>query len=390
MTVTSSTSSDAGAAASRTGNVDPVTVQVPVVRYRTRDGVVRACAEISARTGGTHHLIVNHAGDVDPVFATATPLSTSRFGWRAAREIVRVARRRNADVIHIHGGVLSAGFAALVVCLTRFTIPVLCSVYSWHRVSDAGYRMSERHRSSVSLPRLLAHSAGGAIALRVAHRTGVRLFTTSAQLAERSRVPIVCVPAGATGQPRRTVWCSEPVVMFAGKAEIVRGLGDLLDAWPTIRRSVPGVRLRLHLLEVPDRDLIEPRLSQLGIEVTWGVGRDVADLAADAHCAVYAFRADATIVPSLAAAEVMSVGCPVIGTDVASVGPLLADTAGGVVVRAGDPVRLADAVVAVLSDQGQWEMRADAAAATIRDRWDWSRHADSVRGTIDVLRSRRT
>src|SRR5206468_3007781 len=112
-----------------------------------------------------------------------------------------------------------------------------------------------------------------------------------------------------------------PVVVFAGRADAVRGIDVLVDAIALVRRDVPDVRLRLLLLARPDVPKLLRRIRKAGI-------RDIVDLRLDpvddiraefaaATVSVFPFLFEhVTFAPALTAAEAMSVGLPVVATPV--------------------------------------------------------------------------
>jgi glycogen(starch) synthase len=81
----------------------------------------------------------------------------------------------------------------------------------------------------------------------------------------------------------------------------------------------------------------------------------------------------------------MSVGVPVVASDVAGLTPLVRDGVNGRVVRPGDPVGLAAALCAVVADPAAWESLASGAHRTIADGWSWDHAAVAVAGAYDAV-----
>jgi glycosyltransferase involved in cell wall biosynthesis len=113
--------------------------------------------------------------------------------------------------------------------------------------------VTEMRRSNVLQPRVvlttLLPRAGVRAALR---RSGTStVLTPDPRVLERlggtvGSAPVLRLPSGAPRDDRRARPDElSPVVVFAGRAETVRGVDTLLAAFPEVRRAVPGARLRL-------------------------------------------------------------------------------------------------------------------------------------------------
>ncbi len=133
-----------------------------------------------------------------------------------------------------------------------------------------------------------------------------------------------------------------PVVLFIGRLEPQKGLGDLLDAWPRVRQAIPKAILRL----VGVGPLDARAANTAGVEVL-GARKHEA-IASELH------RASLFVLPSWAEGmpnvvlEALACGRPVVGTNVGGIPDALASDVAGSVVAARDPRALADAVVARL------------------------------------------
>ena len=86
---------------------------------------------------------------------------------------------------------------------------------------------------------------------------------------------------------------------------------------------------------------------------------------------MFPFRIDATITPTLSAAEALSVGVPVVASDVGCLAPLIRPGRNGELVPVGDVAALAAAVVRVLADQARWEQLSQGAIDSIANDWSW-------------------
>ena len=97
---------------------------------------------------------------------------------------------------------------------------------------------------------------------------------------------------------------------------------------------------------------------------------------AAAQVGVWPFKFDyTTSPPAMAVAEAMSVGLPVVSTDVACVNAVLGDGAPAIVVAPQQPADLAAAIIRLLTDRAEWERCADASPGFVTDRLGWDQLA---------------
>jgi glycosyltransferase involved in cell wall biosynthesis len=169
--------------------------------------------------------------------------------------------------------------------------------------------------------------------------------------------------------------------VFAGRAETVRGIDTLLEAWPQILAEVPDARLRLLLIPRPELAAISAAAAAAGpsVEVRTDPVDDLLDELAAADVGVWPFKFDyVTSPPAMAVAEALSVGLPVVSTRVACVEAVVRDGVDGDLVEPGRPRELARAVIALLTDPDRWAARASAGPAATRDRFGWDRAAEAT------------
>jgi alpha-maltose-1-phosphate synthase len=183
-------------------------------------------------------------------------------------------------------------------------------------------------------------------------------------------------------------------VVFAGRAETVRGLDTLLAAWPEIHRQVPNATLRLLLIPRPELpDILRKAEGTAAIEVVTEPVPDLLAELAGATVGTWPFKFDyTTSPPAMAVAEAMSVGLPVVATDVACVRAVLEPNVNGIAVPPAQPGALARGIVRLLTHEPTWRRYADAGVESVRHRLGWDRAAEvtaeayagvSGRGTTD-------
>ncbi len=188
---------------------------------------------------------------------------------------------------------------------------------------------------------------------------------------------IIRYACGAPDDDRRARFDADhPVIVFAGRAETVRGLDTLLDAFRTVRSRVPGVRLRLLLIPRPELPAILARAGAAGdaIDVVTDPVPDLLGEFAAAQVGTWPFKFDyTTSPPAMALVEAMAVGLPVVGTDVACVRAVLEPGVNGLSVPPADPAALARALITLLTEEPQWQRYAQAGWESAREHMGWDR-----------------
>jgi glycosyltransferase involved in cell wall biosynthesis len=188
---------------------------------------------------------------------------------------------------------------------------------------------------------------------------------------------------GARGPLLLAVGGIEPrkgsVVAFRALAQLAAGA----DAGGTPRPVLAVVGGHSFQDFAPYREAALAELPALGLRT----GRDVVELGtvSDAELGAWYAAADVLAYPSLkegfglVTIEAMSQGLPVVASDVPVFGEYLTDGVDALLPAAGDPVALAGALLAVLTDAGLRErLRVAGSAVAARFTWDAAaaRHAE--------------
>ena len=157
----------------------------------------------------------------------------------------------------------------------------------------------------------------------------------------------------------------DPQVLFVGVLERYKGLDVLLDAWPTVLRSVPEARLTVvgagSLEQTLEDRLVEDRLEQ-SVQMLAPMPRaELRRLLDASSCLVLPSRSEglARIV-----VEAMARGRSVVATRVGGIDELVLDGCNGRLVPSEDSTALAGALVDVLGNR----TRAQAMGAESRQR----------------------
>ena len=163
-----------------------------------------------------------------------------------------------------------------------------------------------------------------------------------------------------------------PTLLYHGRVDLRKGLGELLDALPTIAERVPAVRVVISGIG-PDVDHVRDRVKAEGLG-------DLVDLTGyasyDDAPGVYG-RGDVFVSPTYSEGfsntilEAMACGLPVVSTDTVGVVDCLRHEENGLLVPLRDSAALADAVVRLLQDQELCDQLADQALREVEEKWSW-------------------
>jgi glycosyltransferase involved in cell wall biosynthesis len=144
------------------------------------------------------------------------------------------------------------------------------------------------------------------------------------------------------------------VVGVVGRLRREKGQEVLLNAMPEVIRSIPNVMLVV-IGDGPDREILEWRAKNLDIpdHVLWFGKKDQEEV-----FQLYSVM-DVVAIPSLfegfglIAAEAMAAGRPVVGSRVDGLSEVIDDEVTGYLHRVGDSHELANALIHLLSNEGQ-------------------------------------
>lgn len=361
-----------------------------VSEYSRREAIGRTIAETASRVPGEHHLLAARINDGGESFASARAVggSLSWFTFSRRRAIAEVLRTVRPDVVHIHGGVLvpflSRPFRQERVAYTLYAWPRLPSV-----TELLASRWTELRRSNVLRPRVLLTTLIGprSLAFALGRSTSAPALSPDPDVVARLGARSTALPSGAATDSRRArPVAGQPVVLFAGRAETVRGIDTLLEAFPSVLDAVPGARLRLLLLPTAELPMVLERIATSGladaVEVRTDPVADLADELAAAQVGVWPFKYDyTTSPPAMALAEAMAVGLPVVSTPVACVRSIATDGRNASLVPVGDAAALASAITALLTDPALWASRAVEGLATVADHHNWERASAATAAT---------
>lgn len=268
------------------------------------------------------------------------PAGTSPLGLLRARRAL-TPWRADADVMHAHG--LKAAWVAIGGRPGR---PLVVTVHNVVLDETAGRAAGVQRR----LEQAVLSRADRVIAPSAAIAEGLDGFVAPERI--RTIVPVSPAPElrRTRSDIRGRLGASDdtPLVTCVARLHPQKDLPTLLRAFVDVSDRVPGARLAV-VGEGPDRESLESeaRRLDLGDVVSW-VGFDPNAVDWIAAADVFALSSVWEAIP-LVLPEAMSLGVPVVSTDVGMASELLGDGRAGVVVEVGDDASMADAIVGLLT-----------------------------------------
>ena len=170
-----------------------------------------------------------------------------------------------------------------------------------------------------------------------------------------------------------------PTLLYHGRVDLRKGLGELLDALPLVAAAIPGVRTIISGIG-PDVDHVRARVNAEGlgesVELTGYASYDDAPR-------VY-HRGDLFISPTYSEGfsntilEAMASGLPVVSTETVGVVDCLTHDHNGLLVPLRDSGALADAIVRLIQDDALRRRLAGQALRDVHEKWSWRPVADLI------------
>jgi len=231
--------------------------------------------------------------------------------------------------------------------------------------------------------------AGESRVVRRAHDVVVLSeFMRNEAIALGARAEVISVlPGGidterfAPGPPVKHPFCEgEGPLLFTARRMVPRtGVGELVDAFASIAREIPGARLALAGRGPLEED-IRGRISELGL-----AGRVcLLGWVSDEDLVGWYRAADVVVMPTqelegfgLTSAEALACGTPVVGTPAGANPEVLRRLDASLLTRDGSPAALADTVTELLREPQRLAELASRARGAVHPALAWSSLADS-------------
>jgi glycosyltransferase involved in cell wall biosynthesis len=358
--------------------------RVLLVHQPVDGGVGRHVADLARGLDGAGHDVIL-CGPERPVGApdccghVRLPMRRSlspRADLRACRRLNATIAATTPDLVHAHSS--KAGAVARLVQLAHPGLPV---VYTPHGYAFAGYferegertvyRAIERALSALGGRILCVCEAEARLARRVARRRQIRVVHNG--VAQPAEQPVID-PAMARLARRG------PVIGTLTQLRRGKGLETLLDALPRVQAVHPDAQLAIW----GDGTELEPlrrRAVRLQIDASVHfLGPTTDPLSIIAGTQVFAMPSLAESFPYVML-EAMSIGRPIVSTDVGGVGEAITSGEHGLLVAPGDAEALGDAVVTLLDDPAVAARLGAAARRRVRSDFTLGR---MLRATLEV------
>lgn len=382
--------------------------EYPPVVYGGLGRHVHAIAREQARAG--HEVVViSHVG-IDADDGTAMPIDEVIDGVRVIRVVkdapfvpfepdtllgwigglasamtrsgLTLGREWTPEVLHAHDWLTAHAASTIVEALD---IPWVHTVHATEAGRHQGWLPNGLSRSIHSIEHWAAHAADRVLVCSRHMRWEVqRLF----DMPDAQVIPNgVDASAGLVDAATRDGFRRDfpgPLLVHTGRLEWEKGAHTLIEAMPSIRRRVPGVKCVIAgrgsqaeaLGELARRKRVASRVRFTG----WLPEPSLQALVA---------AADAAVVPSIyepfgiVALEAASLGTPVVAARSGGLAEFLSEDRHGWAFEAGDAAGLADAVVACLTDPQDSAARARRARRHVLAHHGWAAIAEV---TVDAYR----
>jgi glycosyltransferase involved in cell wall biosynthesis len=351
--------------ASKGGSFGHVTKLSAALVERGHDVVIAGPHEVRQAPDGVEIVPLDMGREVSPAGDLAT---TAR--------LARVLRALRPDLIHAHGAKAGA-----VGRLARLATPRIPLVFTPHNFSFTNYFASRAEQATY---RAVETALAPLTSLVLCVCEAERRVATKLLPSSRTRVVHNGIEpfAALAHDPSLTALRDRgPVLCAVTEFHPAKGVETLIEAMPAILHHQPAATL-LVAGEGRLRARLEERIEGLGLGESVRLLGQVEDITT-----VYA-ASDLFVQPSwsesfpYAMLEAMSVGLPIVATDVGGVSEAVVDGATGVLVPSRDPSALADAVVSLLAEPG----RAESLGRAARDRALTRFRLESmIEGTVSVF-----
>jgi phosphatidyl-myo-inositol alpha-mannosyltransferase len=269
---------------------------------------------------------------------------------RAVGRIKRALDRERFDVLHLHEPMTP------VICTAVLAWARCPVVATFHASGDLAWL-----RAGMRMWGFLMDRIDRRIAVSAAARESVARWSP----AEYELIPNgVLIPAHADPARRKHR------IVFVGRHDPRKGMPVLLRAWPEIHRRT-GARLRI---VGADPLMVRLALSRGGASAD---GIDALGFLSQDDLTEELLRAKALVAPSLGGesfgmvlTRAFACAAPVVASDIGGYRDVMTDET-GLLVPAGDPAALTDAVVALLGDEPRRERLGAAARRVAQERYSW-------------------
>jgi phosphatidylinositol alpha-mannosyltransferase len=269
---------------------------------------------------------------------------------RAVGRIKRALESERFDVLHLHEPMTP------VICTAVMAWARCPVVATFHASGDLRWLQAGRPIWGFLMERIDRRIAVS----DAARESVVRWFPAEYEV----------IPNGVLIPERAEPGGREHRIVFVGRHDPRKGMPVLLSAWPEIRRRT-GARLRI---VGADPLMVRLALSRAGVDAD---GIDPLGFLSQDDLTEELLTAKALVAPSLGGesfgmvlTRAFACAAPVVASDIAGYRDVMTDET-GVLVPAGDPDALTDAIAALLEDEPSRERLGAAARRVAQERYSW-------------------
>jgi glycosyltransferase involved in cell wall biosynthesis len=283
--------------------------------------------------------------------------------WRdllALAELVRLFRRVRPDVLHASSS--KAGVLGRLAAVLSGVPVRIFTVHGWAFAAASG-GSSKFYGWADRLMRPLT-------TVTICVSENERAAGIAARTCDPARTVVIHNAVDVTGAPQARGDGAPPKLISVGRLKAPKDPVTLLRALAALPTEDFDA---LIVGDGPDRPAVEELTAQLGLAGRVrleGERRDVAELLAASDVFVLSSWSEGLPVSVL---EAMAAGLPVVASDVGGVSELVLDGETGILVRPGDPDRLAEALGGLLSDPDRRRLLGEAGRARAERLFDLGR-----------------
>ncbi len=315
--------------------------------------------------------------------------------------IITAVQEHEVEVIHSHS---TFGYLPLILVKPFLRVPMVTHVHAttagWLHASPRAWRGNDplHLRDGLTRERFFYSKVDRLVAVSQSVARELECFYGI----DRRRIRVVqnavdanlFKPLPKSGAKAKLGWEGKRTILFVGRPSPMKGLEQLLRAMNLVLRRLSDVQLVLvgGSPKFIGRNGIP--LDFLISSVVEDEFRDrirIAGPVPNTSLPEYYSAADVYVIPSIYEAspktllEAMACGTVAVATRVGGIPEVIKSGFNGYLVEPGDPVALANSLLAALSDDATSVSCADAALETIRRNYTWRRVVESLSTVYDEI-----
>lgn len=267
----------------------------------------------------------------------------SKFDLGAIREIRTNIKQIKPDLIHVHG--MRAGSLGRLAAI-GIRIPLIYTEHLWTK----NYRLTSRIANGIQLSALWFLDMF--TDLNIAVSQAVKDFMVESQISRPEKITVV-YNAVLPPKKKANIFSGDEIVIgTVGTLTYQKGVQYLISAMPKILKEFPKVKLVV-IGEGAQKDRLKQLNKKLKLQksITFmGFVKDIEDEMAKFDLYVQASLSESF---GLAIVQAMGLGIPVVATNTGGIPEVVTTGKSGILVEAGNPRALAEAIIELLRDESK-------------------------------------